>query len=272
MKDPFAIGQPLPLAISSAELDQIARMTTSPATENIPRIIHQTWKSQEIPPDWKPFQESWQSFHPDWEYRLWTDKDLRDLVQKEHPELLERFDAFPLGVQRADMARYVILKHFGGFYVDLDFQCFRSLDDLVDDASQNKSRALLVRTRQTGGDPLSNAIMASVPQHALWDRVIERMKSMPWPSWYVGLPFIRHVYTIWATGPQVLDGSFKPNEAWTDDIGFLPSEKFLPYKPLEEMPIKDFDGYAIHHYSCSWGGWDTRVLTWIEHLIYRFRR
>ena len=39
----------------------------------IPRIIHQTWKSRDIPKHLRGYQESWLHKHPDWEYRLWDD-------------------------------------------------------------------------------------------------------------------------------------------------------------------------------------------------------
>ena len=42
----------------------------------IPRIIHQTWKTETIPPQWEAAQRSWRDAHPGWEYRLWTDDDL----------------------------------------------------------------------------------------------------------------------------------------------------------------------------------------------------
>ena len=42
----------------------------------IPKIIHQTWKTKEVPEKWKKSQEEWQRLHPDWLYILWTDEDI----------------------------------------------------------------------------------------------------------------------------------------------------------------------------------------------------
>ena len=38
---------------------------------NIPKIIHQTWKDNNIPEKWKLSQTMWQKHHPDWQYILW---------------------------------------------------------------------------------------------------------------------------------------------------------------------------------------------------------
>ena len=47
----------------------------------IPKIIHQTWKTQEVPEHWKESQEEWQKLMDyGWEYMLWTDEDNRNLI------------------------------------------------------------------------------------------------------------------------------------------------------------------------------------------------
>ena len=52
--------------------------------------------------------------NPDWEYKLWTDEDLHELVQDHYPELEELYLSYPNPVQRADMGRYLVLDHCGG--------------------------------------------------------------------------------------------------------------------------------------------------------------
>jgi len=47
----------------------------------VPAIIHQTWKSKDIPEKWKAAQQSCVELHPDYEYRLWTDDDGLELIK-----------------------------------------------------------------------------------------------------------------------------------------------------------------------------------------------
>lgn len=39
-------------------------------TAVIPKIIHQTYKTEEIPEHWKAGQKAAKEFHPDWEYKV----------------------------------------------------------------------------------------------------------------------------------------------------------------------------------------------------------
>lgn len=95
-------------------------------TPKIPKIIHQIWLGKDIPEEFKKFQLSWQKFHPDWEYRLWTDKDVKNL-----PMINSHFfnESYNYG-EKSDIMRYEILYEYGGVYVDFDFECLRPLDIL----------------------------------------------------------------------------------------------------------------------------------------------
>ena len=56
-----------------------------------PKIIHQTWKTEHIPKQWVSAVESCKGLNPDYEYRLWTDAQLADLVRNDYPWLLPTF-------------------------------------------------------------------------------------------------------------------------------------------------------------------------------------
>jgi len=45
----------------------------------IPKIIHQIWIGSSLPEEYYCWQKSWQQYHPGWEYKLWTDKDIEEL-------------------------------------------------------------------------------------------------------------------------------------------------------------------------------------------------
>jgi mannosyltransferase OCH1-like enzyme len=97
----------------------------------IPKIIHQTWKTDRIPEAWQPWTRTWRVFHPDWQYRLWADEDNRRFVETHYPDFIETYEGFSYNIQRADAVRYLILYKLGGLYVDLDFECLRPVNDLL---------------------------------------------------------------------------------------------------------------------------------------------
>ncbi len=90
----------------------------------IPKIIHQVWLGSPFPDKYRKFQLSWIKNHPDWEYKLWTEKEIQEfgLVNKKMYNEATNYG------QKADIAIYEILYREGGLYVDTDFECLRSLD------------------------------------------------------------------------------------------------------------------------------------------------
>ena len=90
----------------------------------IPRIIHQTAKTENIPDQWRAYQDTVKSLHPSWEYRLWTDEANLALVSQSAPQWLQLYTALPRNIMRADMIRYIILQLVGGLYLDLDYEMF----------------------------------------------------------------------------------------------------------------------------------------------------
>ena len=99
----------------------------------IPQIIHQTWKTNNIPTKCQKWTESWKNIHPNYEYKLWTDNDNRELIKKHYPKFLRIYDSYGQGIYRADIARYIIIYHYGGLYVDLDFECLKNMDRILED-------------------------------------------------------------------------------------------------------------------------------------------
>ena len=88
----------------------------------IPRIIHQMYRTTELPEDWAHVPRAWKQLHADYQYMLWTDEQLRQLIADDYPWLLATYDAYPHDTQRWDASRFAILHKYGGVYADLDIQ------------------------------------------------------------------------------------------------------------------------------------------------------
>lgn len=94
---------------------------------SIPKIIHQIWVGDaEIPETYLAWMQTWKDFHPDWEYKLWTDKDIDDFPWKNR----KAFDAVKNPGMKSDIWRYEIVYNYGGLYVDADMECVRSFDPI----------------------------------------------------------------------------------------------------------------------------------------------
>lgn len=218
----------------------------------IPALIHQTWKDTDVPPEWQKWADSWRIQHPGWGYRLWTDADNRAFLQEHYPWFLPVYDGYPEAIMRADAIRYFLLDHFGGLYVDLDFECRKPVTEILDGhdlvlGCEPDAHTRLLLARQRGFDRIvGNAFIASRPGHPFWAHVHRQMVAThKLPS------------TLDVTGPFFLTRAVE-SAPEPESITVLEAEILYPevspyatelFGPQEA----DYDrAYAVHHWSGSW--------------------
>ncbi|MCK4895156.1 MAG: hypothetical protein KAT07_14370 [Calditrichia bacterium] len=233
----------------------------------IPKIIHQSWKSKDIPDNLHGFVETWRKFHPDWEYRLWTDDDNRELVRSNYKWLLPTYDSYSLGIQRADMARILYLHKYGGLYVDLDFECFRPFDELME-------ANFVFLGREKGGlgwykrrlDYTCNALLASPQKHPFWELLLKQIvqSGRPKRCWEA-----RTSYVLSTTGPQILDLAIQKYLLKHKDLIIYPQNYFYPARVMEKSLEKrrklavKYYSFAVHHFNGSWLSPVMHLVQWL---------
>ncbi len=101
---------------------------------NTPKIIVQTWKTKKLPSHLQELWEEWEILckRDDYHHLLYTDEDLRDVIQKNFPQYIKLYDEFTNPLERVDFARYAILYLTGGIYADLDTAPLKSIDKWVE--------------------------------------------------------------------------------------------------------------------------------------------
>jgi mannosyltransferase OCH1-like enzyme len=220
----------------------------------IPKIIHQTWKTATIPAKWEYFQRSWQEHHPTWEYRFWTDEMNRGLIAQEYSWFLPIYDSYTDNIKRADAIRYFYVYHFGGVYVDLDFQCLKPLDELLGgqelvmgwEPAAHVSR--FIRENRGLNRIICNAFLASKAAHPFWEDVFKHLVESKDVS-----------VVLDATGPFLLTHAYN-NYPNAQSLTIVPSDLLYPISS-EESRQKRFKinqicgiekAYAIHYWSGSW--------------------
>lgn len=144
---------------------------------SIPKIIFQTWKSKtNIPENFAYWSVTFRTENPSYVYRLWDDNDNRAFIEQNYPWFLERYDSYPAEIFRADAVRYFFLYKFGGIYADLDTECLRPLDKLLDIADVVLGR---MGPNADFEHSLPNAIMMSAPRQEFWLLVMSLMLDPP---------------------------------------------------------------------------------------------
>jgi mannosyltransferase OCH1-like enzyme/glycosyltransferase involved in cell wall biosynthesis len=223
----------------------------------IPKIIHQTWKSRQLPYHLAALQATWQEHHPDWEYRLWTDADNRDFLATHYAWFLPTYDGYAHFISRVDAIRYFWLDFYGGLYVDLDFECLSPIDWLLAAKSivlslepqahiQENYRAQALNLTKI----ISPALIASAAKHPFWEHVWQQLslaKDLTDP--------------LAATGPFLLTHAYETYPMCAE-IEPIAADRLHPLtlKDLESGCLFDLavrsqisqQATAIHHWQGSW--------------------
>ena len=217
-----------------------------------PKIIHQTWKDENIPEKWKKSPYMWKQTHPDYHYILWTDNDIREYIKQNYPEFLTIHDNYEYNIQRADMIRYFILHDFGGIYSDLDLY---PIDNIEKHVRNFDSDVLLVNSGNVKSC-ITNSFMISKKHAQLWKEVHKKLKKR--------IPFFipgKHLKVMLSTGPLMFSNVCKHNKEYFE---LLPCEKFMAYSTTEDINIIKEKVILIPLKGQSWNEWDSQFLNFLN--------
>ena len=214
--------------------------------QSVPRKIHQIWIGSDSPP---VGTQVWQAHAnaQEYDYQLWNENDLNTLGLSNnavYQDMLVKGD-FPGAV---DVARYVILQHYGGIYLDCDWYPTRndvSFHDFLPMLGLVTMAEDIPRNTGKGGLLLANSMIATPPQHPVFARLVhvlnDVMKALPdAPAWWVSGPLI---FTLMCRGGSVtladadlVAGSLPQStpladvEQWCTDAQARDSGLFLAWK------------------------------------------
>lgn len=221
----------------------------------IPKVLHQTWKSTDIPPHLRGFRDSWLRYHPGWEYRFWNDQANEALIADHYAALLGDYRRLQPTILKLDFVRLAYLHRFGGVYADLDYEVVRPLDDLLE-----TSHALVGREHDGIGRPMRgrdyviNALLASPAGHPLWLEVMHGMVR----GYRARRIFERSTRYVIRMAIDVLDRHVERRVSQEGDVVVLPYHEVYPSTPtrrITEERRRDavaLGSYGVHHYDNSW--------------------
>ena len=94
--------------------NELMQRPISKNLQTIPKLLHQSWSSTDLPVKFERWSATCRNQHPDWEWVLWTDEDNEELVRKHFPWLLKTYQGLPGTIYRADLVRNLYMYMFGG--------------------------------------------------------------------------------------------------------------------------------------------------------------
>jgi mannosyltransferase OCH1-like enzyme len=190
----------------------------------IPRVFHQVWVGPDPLPDaFARYRQTWLDCHPDWELRFWTDENLPEGLRRR-----ESYDRLRSPVERCDILRLELVWRFGGVYIDMDFECLRSIEPLIENVE-----FFTANIGEKGR--VNHAILGAVPGNPVLERALVEIAPREW-----------YGYDRESTGPYFFDRLLKK----CVDPGVTVFDKELFYA-TDLLGAREY-AYALHHDANSW--------------------
>ncbi len=230
------------------------------AADGIPRIIHQTWKSADLPEQVSFCVQSVIRANPGWDHRFYTDEELAEVVAATKEITQDDFMSIPSGIERADAFKAAVLFLEGGVYCDVDIEAFQPFESIVQKIVG--SYALVSDTelwlspdhpihcaRLFGYPALKNHFMIAKPGASFLGMYLRELSEKSRTSQLGGDP-------VHSTGAAFLTGLVhKYGGAEALNVGVLPSEWI---NPLPDLTL-DFPEILPYRNLVKSGQWLVRL-------------
>ena len=232
-------------------------------TPVIPKIIHQIWLGSPVPSRYDTWRTSWKKYHPEYEYKLWTEKEILEFgLVNEHAYLQSKNFAV-----KSDIARCEILYRLGGIYADTDFECLARFDQKLMSVSCFLGQVF------SAVPEFNNALMGCMPGSTLMKMMVDSL-SKP-VSHHNAIEIIQETGAIKLTN---LVFEHKLHES--ENILILPSDYFYPWPNFLLHDEKNRYKYltsksiAIHHWEMSWFklGFITQIKIILKKMLLAMKR
>ncbi|KAK7910633.1 glycosyltransferase family 32 protein [Apiospora marii] len=252
--------------ISQGEIAQ-AHANATPETRQpvVTKMLHQifhNWKdpnNNTLPDHWEKARQTCMDLNPTWEHKLWTNENSRAFLQEHFAWYLPTYDGYKFPIQRVDVLRYFLIRHYGGIYLDLDNGCAADLTPLT---------YYPAFTTDGGHGALSNNIMGGAPEHPYFRMLTEQL--VPW-NWNWLLPYVIISYSsgqwfvtaMWEKYHRLLNpdnGSIMP----FDGNAFAPLHHVL----MDMRPGADPWVFFTQVHGGTWTNWDSAMFSFIgDHIL-----
>lgn len=229
----------------------------------IPKSIHQIWSEKygPLPEVLKILGQTWKNNHPEWNYIYWNEKAILSFLDDHYPNYLDKYHAFVYDIQRWDAIRYLILLHFGGVYVDYDYENLISLEPLLENV--NCFFAMEPKEHISNDTPspyFNNALMGCKPGDPFMQEIVDYVFENE--HCIDGNKNDKSNYVLKSTGPVMLSTLYQSSihkkgitllaTKNVSPFTYFESRAYLNGEENEVLDNKLNDAYAVHYFLNSW--------------------
>jgi len=217
----------------------------------IPRQIHVTCRDKQQLVAYKVFLNSITQYNAGWEIHLYDDRDIEDFIQEHFPFLFEIYQAFPAAIQRMDLFRLLVVFVYGGFYMDADMYCLKSLEELcVFQLVLAEEKTLMMEECQALHHEhslrIANYMFGSEPAHPFWLEAAGAVIAN------INEPVLKEADVLETTGPGLLTKAYHSLKDKYPEIELVRNETNLCLKECSNVASCHFGDYAAHLHLGSW--------------------
>jgi mannosyltransferase OCH1-like enzyme len=216
----------------------------------IPRIIHQTWKTDKIPKVWVDSVNACKYIDKSYKYKLWTHATMKEFVKKEYPEFYKTYTSYPYEIQRCDAFRYLVLYKYGGIYIDMDLWCKKPFTPLL--------KYDLVLVKSGNYDTITNSFIIATQKNPFIKYCVDNLEQYK-DNYYI---FGKHLHIMNSTGPLFINKMVNDYglQKKRDNFYILKKSEFSGDCSVCTVHKKCNGGtYFNHVVGESWHSLDTRI-------------
>ena len=254
--------------------DDAVCVLKGPERRKIPKIVHQIWLGSSLPIKFREMRERWiRIMGSEWKFILWDEVSISMFGLKN----IEAYESAGNYGEKSDIARYEILYRMGGVYLDTDMEPYRSLEPI------HNRFEFYAGIANTETIELNNALIASVPRHAILKECMKRVRDnhntaksnkrlmsmignfLPVNSSTTKLLTNENdaMSTITKTGPGMFTRAFMKivtSSSNVHHVAAFPPSFFYPF-PNNKREDVDFDkrnqfqrpeSFCTHHWAATW--------------------
>lgn len=185
-----------------------------------------------MPDEFKDYMLGWLLIHPGWQVYIWTLKNIPALENQ------KEFDDAPSMAIKSSILRVELVNKFGGIFIDPDFECYQSIEPLLD-------RTVLIGHETA--DSLCDALIGGMPGQPFFEKAIRGF-----PQWYEMKRDQKH--PIQAPYPPAFGPEYLTHVYGLHDWQFEPvkNQKLLYPYFVGEKPQRFPETIAAHHWAGTW--------------------
>jgi len=208
----------------------------------IPLILHQIWY-QGIDNIRQPYKDCFINTikylkNTKWDHQFWYKERIEDFIQNNYSNYWDLYNNCNVFIQKLDIARYLILYHYGGCYMDMDMEMIKDFSILIEPTD-----SLIVSNRSI--NIINNGILFSSPKNIFWIYFLEDIRKK-----INKFKFYKYLNVTLSTGPINFNNFINKNK-------HIYKIKILEYKYLEPCESKynqniTKEAFVINNFANSW--------------------